>query len=214
MKTKFKWGLEAVELLKQGTNLSRGPRLKSVSCSLTDRGNDHNLFFERSYSRFSVLYSTYKWQASISATRKMFFCKMLKARARCVKWVFLFQQMGFPSRMQQPGVGQPSGQNQFLQQNPFPAASPGMNAASMPMAQPGNQTPVSQVSLWFLEVASVGSISHMGFIVQVCSNGEELVFLRCCWSYSQLNSCIETQHFLGCSAGNGRGEMLLACSQA
>jgi len=54
--------------------------------------------------------------------------------------------MGFPSRMQQPGVGQPSGQNQFLQQNPFPASSPGMNAASMPMTQTSNQTPVSQVS--------------------------------------------------------------------
>ncbi|KAF4798314.1 histone acetyltransferase [Turdus rufiventris] len=55
-------------------------------------------------------------------------------------------QMGFPSRMQQPGVGQPSGQNQFLQQTQFPASSPGMNTASMPMTQPGNQTPVSQLS--------------------------------------------------------------------
>lgn len=54
--------------------------------------------------------------------------------------------MGFPSRMQQPGVGQPSGQSHFLQQNPFPASSPGMNAASMPMTQTSNQTPVSQVS--------------------------------------------------------------------
>lgn len=59
---------------------------------------------------------------------------------------FIFQQMGFPSRMQQPGVGQPSGQNQFLQQTQFPASSPGMNTASMPMTQPSNQTPVSQVS--------------------------------------------------------------------
>uniref|UniRef100_A0A8C9G6T4 histone acetyltransferase n=1 Tax=Pavo cristatus TaxID=9049 RepID=A0A8C9G6T4_PAVCR len=58
----------------------------------------------------------------------------------CLVW------MGFPSRMQQPGVGQPSGQNQFLQQNPFPASSPGMNAASMPMTQTSNQTPVSQLS--------------------------------------------------------------------
>ncbi|XP_067166598.1 histone acetyltransferase p300 isoform X2 [Apteryx mantelli] len=56
-------------------------------------------------------------------------------------------QMGFPSRMQQPGVGQPSGQNQFLQQNQFPASSPGMNTASMPMTQPGNQTPVSQAQM-------------------------------------------------------------------
>ncbi|XP_009869101.1 PREDICTED: LOW QUALITY PROTEIN: histone acetyltransferase p300-like, partial [Apaloderma vittatum] len=56
-------------------------------------------------------------------------------------------QMGFPSRMQQPGVGQPSGQNQFLQQTQFPASSPGMNTASMPMTQPGSQTPVSQAQM-------------------------------------------------------------------
>ncbi|XP_034631661.1 histone acetyltransferase p300 isoform X4 [Trachemys scripta elegans] len=56
------------------------------------------------------------------------------------------QQMGFASRMQQPGVGQPSSQSQFLQQNQFPASSPGMNATNMPMTQPGNQTPVSQLS--------------------------------------------------------------------
>lgn len=64
----------------------------------------------------------------------------------CEMSSFIFQQMGFPSRMQQPGVGQPSGQNQFLQQTQFPASSPGMNTASMPMTQPSNQTPVSQVS--------------------------------------------------------------------
>ncbi|NXX40585.1 EP300 acetyltransferase, partial [Tricholaema leucomelas] len=57
------------------------------------------------------------------------------------------QQMGFPSRMQQPGVGQPSGQNQFLQQPQFPASSPGMNTTSMPMTQPGSQTPVSQAQM-------------------------------------------------------------------
>nr|XP_048690961.1 histone acetyltransferase p300 isoform X8 [Caretta caretta] len=57
------------------------------------------------------------------------------------------QQMGFASRMQQPGVGQPSSQNQFLQQNQFPASSPGMNATNMPMTQPGNQTPVSQAQM-------------------------------------------------------------------
>ncbi|KAL8221855.1 UNVERIFIED_CONTAM: hypothetical protein K2H54_074576, partial [Gekko kuhli] len=56
-------------------------------------------------------------------------------------------QMGFPPRMQQPGVGQPSNQNQFLQQNQFPALSPGMNAASTPMSQPGNQTPTSQAQM-------------------------------------------------------------------
>ncbi|XP_077686656.1 histone acetyltransferase p300 isoform X2 [Eretmochelys imbricata] len=56
-------------------------------------------------------------------------------------------QMGFASRMQQPGVGQPSSQNQFLQQNQFPASSPGMNATNMPMTQPGNQTPVSQAQM-------------------------------------------------------------------
>ncbi|KAH1187208.1 hypothetical protein KIL84_019957 [Mauremys mutica] len=57
------------------------------------------------------------------------------------------QQMGFASRMQQPGVGQPSSQSQFLQQNQFPASSPGMNATNMPMTQPGNQTPVSQAQM-------------------------------------------------------------------
>uniref|UniRef100_A0A7M4FQH2 histone acetyltransferase n=1 Tax=Crocodylus porosus TaxID=8502 RepID=A0A7M4FQH2_CROPO len=56
-------------------------------------------------------------------------------------------QMGFPSRMQQPGVGQPSSQSQFLQQTQFPASSPGMNATSMPMTQPGNQPPVSQAQM-------------------------------------------------------------------
>lgn len=71
---------------------------------------------------------------------------VLEIYAHCMKLVPFFQQMGFPSRMQQPGVGQPSGQNQFLQQTQFPASSPGMNTASMPMTQPGNQTPVSQVS--------------------------------------------------------------------
>ncbi|XP_066489479.1 histone acetyltransferase p300 [Tiliqua scincoides] len=56
-------------------------------------------------------------------------------------------QMGFPSRMQQPGVGQPSNQSQFLQQNQFPALSPGMNATSTPMTQSGNQTPTSQAQM-------------------------------------------------------------------
>ncbi|XP_074865897.1 histone acetyltransferase p300 isoform X5 [Carettochelys insculpta] len=57
------------------------------------------------------------------------------------------QQMGFASRMQQPGVGQPSNQSQFLQQNQFPASSPGMNTTNMPMTQPGSQTPVSQAQM-------------------------------------------------------------------
>jgi len=115
-------------------------------------------------------------------------------RTLCEISCFLFRQMGFSSRMQQPGVVQPSGQNQFLQQAQFPASSPGMNTASMPMTQPGNQTPVSQVSFWFLEVVSVGSVIYW-FHCSVCSNGGELVFSRCFWNCSQLNSLIETLHF-------------------
>lgn len=53
--------------------------------------------------------------------------------------------MGFPQRMQQAAVGQPSNQSQFIQQNQFPTLSPGMNATSTPMTQSGNQTPTSQV---------------------------------------------------------------------
>ncbi|KAH0616852.1 hypothetical protein JD844_028280 [Phrynosoma platyrhinos] len=56
-------------------------------------------------------------------------------------------QMGFSPRMQQQGVGQPSNQNQFLQQSQFPALSPGMNPTSTPMTQPGNQTPTSQAQM-------------------------------------------------------------------
>lgn len=122
---------------------------------------------------------------------------------RCMHVVwseFLFQQMGFPSRMQQPGVGQPSGQNQFLQQTQFPAASPGMNTASMPMTQPGNQTPVSQVSFWFLEVISVGSVIYW-FHCSISSNRGALVFSRCFWNYVQLNSFIEILHFSDIALG-------------
>ncbi|KAF7248761.1 hypothetical protein EYD10_05449 [Varanus komodoensis] len=56
-------------------------------------------------------------------------------------------QMGFSPRMQQQGVGQPSSQNQFLQQNQYPALSPGINPTSTPMTQPGNQTPTSQAQM-------------------------------------------------------------------
>ncbi|XP_028935153.1 histone acetyltransferase p300 isoform X2 [Ornithorhynchus anatinus] len=55
-------------------------------------------------------------------------------------------QMGFASRMQQPGAGQPSSQSQFLQ-NQFSASAQGMNPSSLPMAQPSNQTPVSQAQM-------------------------------------------------------------------
>lgn len=49
--------------------------------------------------------------------------------------------------MQPQGVGQSSGQSQFVPQNQFPALSPGMTPASAPMTQPANQTPASQVCL-------------------------------------------------------------------
>lgn len=53
-------------------------------------------------------------------------------------------QMGFASRMQQPGVGQSPAQTQFLSQPPFPASSPGMNATNMPIGQVSSQTSTSQ----------------------------------------------------------------------
>uniref|UniRef100_A0A670Y0H4 histone acetyltransferase n=1 Tax=Pseudonaja textilis TaxID=8673 RepID=A0A670Y0H4_PSETE len=56
-------------------------------------------------------------------------------------------QIGFSPRMQPQGVGQSSGQSQFVPQNQFPALSPGMNPASTPMTQPANQTPVSQAQM-------------------------------------------------------------------
>ncbi|XP_072512346.1 histone acetyltransferase p300 isoform X2 [Notamacropus eugenii] len=57
------------------------------------------------------------------------------------------QSLAFASRMQQPGVGQPSSQSQFLQQNQFSTPSQGLNAANIPMAQPNSQAPVSQAQM-------------------------------------------------------------------
>ncbi|KAL7982444.1 hypothetical protein Chor_010042 [Crotalus horridus] len=56
-------------------------------------------------------------------------------------------QIGFSPRMQPQGVGQSSGQSQFVPQNQYPALSPGMTPASAPMTQPANQTPASQAQM-------------------------------------------------------------------
>ncbi|MEE6519593.1 hypothetical protein FKM82_017259 [Ascaphus truei] len=65
-------------------------------------------------------------------------------------------QMGFPTRMQQPGALAQAAQNQFIQSQ-FQASSPvmnsggmntvGMNSAGMSMPQPGSQNPPSQAQM-------------------------------------------------------------------